>query len=156
MGRCTVTQGNLLTSYVLCSCPFQSLSCFVSICDVCCSYINAQGMPALDLQQDASLVNVYLLPSTSYVYVSFARPLETSDDVDLDYPWYLYYAYGPFDSTSTTGPVGDPGSNLWVSAERIQFDCERKNTLHTCSDIVCVVYIVCYDEKWLCIHTHMQ
>lgn len=112
--------------------PFQSSSSCAAcplICGVCCSYITEQGIPGFDEEQDAVLVDVYTNQNTSLVYVTFRRPLETSDDADLDRPWYLYYAYGPFDASSPLSPIGPPGPNLWVSTDRIRFDCERKSTL---------------------------
>ena len=92
-----------------------------------------------DGNQDADLVSAYIDQNSGLVFVSFTRPLETVDDVVLDRPWYLQYAYGPFNASSFD-QIGHPGPNLWVSTEALQFDCEGKSTPQPCTTVVCVVY----------------
>lgn len=128
MGKNTFTQGILLCTYFALSKILYLVLLLLLVCDVCCSYITEQGIPVSDQEQDGTLIDVYTNQTTSLVYVTFTRPLETSDDEDLDRPLYLYYGYGTFDTTSPVSPVGPP-DNLLVSTVPIRFDCERKSIL---------------------------
>lgn len=112
-------------------------------CTACCSNVN-QGMPEPDVQQNVFRVSRVVDPDTNIAYVTFSRPLNTSDvdDVDLDSPLYLHFGY----SAANIMNISDPRTNIWTSRSPIQFDCSRdcKHTVQPCSAAVCVVCIDCH------------
>ena len=80
---------------------------------------------------------------TNFAYVTFSRPLVTSDvtDEDFDRVLYLYFGFGPFYANYT---IGDPGLNRWISSDPIQFDCDIncKCTPQPICATVCVLWML--------------
>ena len=81
-------------------------------------------MPEPDAERNAFLLSRNVDLNTNFAYVTFTRPLDTSDvdDVVLDRPLYLHFGYNPL---TTIMDFNSPVTSKWTSRSPIQFDCNR-------------------------------
>ena len=101
-------------------------------------------VPIPDNETNAVLLEREVDTATNIAYVKFSRLLVTSDGADerLNRPLYLFFSFGPFyPSSNFSSPIGDPGSNTWISTSPIQFDCaiNRKSTPHSYVIALCAL-----------------
>ena len=98
-------------------------------------------VPQADARQNAVLLSRTVDPGTNIAYVTFSRPLNTSDvdDVVLDHPLYLHFGYSPSDIIE----INTAQTSIWTSRSPIQFDCNRdgKNTFQPVV-LLCALYAV--------------
>ena len=116
-------------------------------CTAPCSNVK-DGVPEADAVQNAALLARIVDPDTYFAYVTFSRPLDTSDmdDVVLDSPLYLHFGYSPVNIMNISSPL----TSIWTSSSQIQFDCSRdcKSSFQPCSAVVCVAYADMYVLIW--------
>ena len=103
-----------------------------------CSKVN-EGEIEPDAERNAFLLSRNV--DTNFAYVTFSRPLDTSDvdDVVLDHPLYLHFGYSPSDIIE----INTTQTSIWTSRSPIQFDCNRdgKNTFQPVV-LLCALYAV--------------
>ena len=102
-----------------------------------CSNV-VDGVPQPDATQSAVLLSRTVDPNTNITYVTFSRPLDTSDvdDVVLDRPLYLHFGYSP------DMAINSSRTSRWTSRSPIQFDCNQDGKIPF-YHVVLFVYIVC-------------
>ena len=93
-----------------------------------CSKVN-EGVIEPDAERNAFLLSRNV--DTNFAYVTFSRPLNTSDvdDVVLDHPLYLHFGYNPTSIMDFNNAV----TSKWTSRSPVQFDCNRDGTYENLS-----------------------
>ena len=131
-----LTQAPRVCMYVYAVLQWKRLFCVLFYSFHCSNVVD--GVPQADATQSAFLLSRTVDPNTNITYVTFTRPLDTSDvdDVVLDRPLYLHFGYSP------DMDINSPRTSRWTSRSPIQFDCNRdgKNTLQPCCAVVCIVH----------------
>ena len=110
-----------------------------------CSNV-VDGVPQFDATQSAVLLSRTVDPNTNITYVTFSRPLDTSDvdDVVLDRPLYLHFGYSP------DMDINSPRTSRWTSRSPIQFDCNQDGKIPCCR-VHCTLYIDCCKVYLVCV-----